>query len=169
MLTLRQVLIFKFRLNMKTYTFDTNNTTNTIKFNCPFCNTTDYNTLYNDIITAGIKKNPYFGDFKTTTYTTTKPAFLYTKKYEPSSNYSITFNEFINLIDEGISKYKEGSKYYLGNTPILLFEDSIQIGDDLYFYSQYSKYEIFDKLNNLFNNKKTTIIYIDGIKITIKQ
>lgn len=154
---------------MKTYTFDTNNTTNTIKFNCPFRNTTDYNTLYNDIITAGIKKNPYFGDFKTTTYTTTKPAFLYTKKYEPSSNYSITFNEFINLIDEGISKYKEGSKYYLGNTPILLFEDSIQIGDDLYFYSQYSKYEIFDKLNNLFNNKKTTIIYIDGLKITIKQ
>ena len=156
---------------MKTYTFnlDNNSKNNTFQIN------TDYSKMLDDLIHADIMEKNYYLNPKTTgdIYldkmiginenkiggTGLKDADAFAKATEFLANY-------------GNSKtykfpYEYGKTYKLKDgTPIIFFDDSIQIGFDLYYFEDFKKPTF---LNNINSSLKNTIIsiYTNGLKITI--
>lgn len=146
---------------MKTYKFNTSTINNNQFF------TTDYSKILNDLIIDDvIKKNEYL-------FTTPKSTCI------ASSILKDNTSEFIKAA-KFLANYKEpkknklnfiiGKTYFLvDGTPIIFYDDEIQIGFDLF------KYEDFDSstfIHNLDASTKKTVIDIytnaDNLKINIK-
>lgn len=163
----------------KTYSFTTNNkNNNTGTFFLNSKPITDYSKTLDDIITADITdKNSYL--FKTTSndiYTSLideKPIILTGSKLKADNSF-IKATKFLANYKKNKNLYKIpfiiGKMYTLSDgTPIIFYDDEIQIGFDTYNYSDFSNISF---LNNLTTTKKSMIINIftggiDNIKINI--
>lgn len=141
---------------IKTYTFkNNNNTKNTFSFPNKFIN---YSKILDDIITTDvIKKNNYLfanahfgnGDSKIIDIDDD-----FTKAAKFLANYKK--NKSIKL------PFIYGKMYTLSNgTPVVFYDDEIQIGFDTYSYNDFND---FSFLNNLSESTKKTIIkiYLNG-------
>ncbi|QOR57616.1 hypothetical protein [uncultured phage cr130_1] len=153
---------------MKTYTFNANecnNTSNSI--NSFFRTTTDYSAMLDDIITADIvKKNSYLFGASTSVNITN------------SHNDSFNPKEFAKAV-EFLANYKEpknnkklniiiGETYFLmDGTPIIFYDDEIQIGFDTFKYSDFALSSLIENLKP--STKKIIIdIYTKTNTINIK-
>jgi hypothetical protein len=159
-----------------TATFKTNKTNNngtTFLYNNKLHYEPNYSKIIDDIILADIKKkNSYLYDSLNTTETIYKPI---------SFNYSTLKEETPSFLDaiKFLTNYKKckkisnipfafGKMYTLSDgTPIVFYDDEIQIGFDIYKYSDFTDLSF---LNGLTDNTKKTIINIyaaAGTKINI--
>lgn len=153
---------------MKTYKFKNINNTESTFHNTSSIN---YSKILDDLIYADIiEKNYYLGEYPTTPKTT---GDKYLDKMIGVGNTGLKdkFTSAIAYIKSFKTKkpaFKYGETYTLSDgTPIIFFEDSIQIGFKLYYYDDFDNFDIFSITPEL---KKTIItIYIDGLKITIKK
>ena len=151
-----------------TATFKTNKTNNngtTFLFNNKLHYEPNYSKIIDDIILADIKKknsylfnnNPISFDFSTLKEET--PSFLDAIKF--LTNYK-KCKKISNI------PYIFGKMYTLSDgTPIVFYDDEIQIGFDTYKYSDFTDLSF---LNGLTDNTKKTIINIyaaAGTKINI--
>lgn len=144
---------------MKTTTFKINNTSSNC-INCPF-HTTDYSKALDNIIAANIAKtNPYL--FKTDSYTDhgdfIDNLIEDAKKITISDSYLNSDDEFAKAI-KFINNYGKKSTTYAGpfiigkiyklanGTPICFYNDEIQIGYDIYSYSDFGNPLFLKKLS----------------------
>lgn len=157
---------------MKTYTFNIDN--NTIN-NSTFRSNNNYSKMLDDLIHADIMDKNYYlnNDYKTTgdihldkiigintSSNGLKDADAFTKATNFLANYG---NKNIKFE----APYEYGKIYKLSDgTPIIFFDDSIQIGFDLYYFDDFKKKNF---LNTITSNLKKTIIsiYTNGLKISI--
>lgn len=156
---------------MKTYTFDIN----TNNFHNINNTSTNYSKILDDLIHADIIEKNYYlnSDYNKST------GDIYLDKMIGINNDNIisfglkdadAFTKAANFLanyNTNKKKYEYGKTYTLTDgTPIIFFDDSIQIGFDLYYFKDFKK-PIF--LNTLTPKIKKTIIkiYIDGLNISI--
>lgn len=160
---------------MKTYTFTINNNTKSNNNKG-----TNYSKILDNLIHASIaEKNPYLFNS-----TTTSGDIYLDKMIDSDNNTKFTFiglkdadafTKAANFLASYGTKnapnhtnsYEYGKTYYLNDgTPIIFFDDSIQIGFDLYYFDDFKK-PFF--LNGLTPTTKKTIIdiYTNGLKISI--
>lgn len=162
----------------KTYKFYTKNNSNSTNTSSIFLNTKskDYSEILDDIITADIiKKNSYlFEDTGDTIIKALndKPTYNISPIILTSSNLKFD-NDYIKAT-KFLANYKKYNKKYnlpfiLGKmytlsdgTPIVFYDDEIQIDMDIYKYSDFTD---FSFINGLTSKKKKTIIniYTNGI------
>lgn len=162
---------------MKTYTFSLNNTNNNEKFHTN--KGTNYSKILDDLIHADIMEKNYYltnGNYKTT-------GDKYLDKMIGLNENTIIINNGLKdadafakaskfLANYGKSSkttipYEYGKVYELADgTPIIFFDDSIQIGFDLYYFKDFGN---INYLNTIKPSLKETIvsIYINGLKISI--
>ena len=169
---------------MKKYTFNLNNNPST--FYAPKYNSTDYSKILDDLIAADIKdKNPWL--YTTNKCTTTCPfsnkcnsnikikinginddletAFIYGNKFT-NDDYNKAFNFLANLCYD--CPFKKNTTYKLSSGDYIeITDDYIHINEKMYFFNLMDN----DFFYNLSSKMKKTIaiIYIDGLKITIKK
>lgn len=149
---------------MKIYKFtENNNTGNTFYTNNK---STNYSKMLDDLIYADIMDKNYYLN----TYKTTGDKYL-DKMIGLNTGLEDTFTNAITYIKSLKTKKPTityGKTYYFNGTPIIFFEDSIQIGFKLYYYDDFDNYDFLSAITP--ELKKTIItIYIDGLKITIKK
>ncbi len=164
-----------FWLTMTTTTFKINNTSND-NYTFP---TTNYSTILDNIIAANIKAtNKYLNcgtiddDFISTMMADSKKKHM----FDLTGSYLNDDDKFIKAANF-IANYKKTTKklpFILGKTyklingtPIIFYDDEIQIGLDLYSYSDFGNIKFLNTLNeptkkiiiNIFNagNSKITI------------
>lgn len=146
---------------MKTYNFKTNEFNNN---NNQFFTDTDYSEILNAIITDDvIKKNDYLFNKNTT------------ESYNNSSSTDLNnllkaANYLANYKQPNSKKFAYGKTYYLiDGTPIIFYDDEIQIGFDVFKYDDFG---IDAFINNLKPSTKKLIIDIytnaNNIKVNIK-
>lgn len=148
----------------KTFNFASKNNSNNDYIFLDKSFTPDYSTMLDDIIaTDVIKKNKYlFNSIDNTT-----PIILTGSSLKDSDDFTKATKFLANY-----KKYKKtynipyiiGKMYTLfDGTPIVFYDDEIQIGFDTY---KYSKFTNLSFLNNLTANTKKIIIniYTNGIK-----
>lgn len=153
---------------MKTYTFNANECNNTNNFiNSFFHTTTDYSAILDDIIADDIvKKNSYLFDASTSVNITN------------NSNNSFDPKEFAKAV-EFLANYNKpknnkklniiiGETYFLmDGTPIIFYDDEIQIGFDTFKYSDFAMSSLIENLKP--STKKIIIdIYTKTNTINIK-
>lgn len=154
---------------MKKYTFTkiSNNNSSNIGINSG--SNTNYSKILDDLIAADIiDKNPYL-----TSYGYTSPKnYYFTDTIGKISDDDIAYIDAIKFFKNYGKKttrhpYIIGKTYELEDgTPIIFFEDSIQIGFDLYYFDDFSK-PLFLKNISTSLKKKIAEIYISGLKISI--
>ena len=131
-------------------------------------NTTNYSSIIDDIIAADIaKKNSYLFDYNKKSYDLIddiiddKPIILTGSTLKASDDFTKAATFLANY-----KKYKKTYKlpYILGKmytlsdgTPIIFYDDEIQIGFDTYKYSNFNDLSF---INNLTAKTKKTIINI---------
>ena len=150
-----------------TYTFSKKNNKNTKSFSFPFCTSSkpNYSKTLDDIIIADvIEKNSYL----------LKP---FTKKNDDAIIFDSLIgkskNDTLSNAIKFLANYKTikksytipyiyGKMYTLADgTPIVFYDDEIQIGFDSYKYSDFSNLSFLNALDT--NTKKTIInIYTNG-------
>lgn len=146
----------------KTYNFYTKNN-NSNNF---FRKSTDYSTILDDIITDSlIKKNNYL-------FTTTKDDYLDSLLDDSPiilSGSTLKASDEFTKAATFLANYKKNKKTYklpyilgkmytlLNGTPIIFYDDEIQIGFDTYKYSNFNDLSF---LNGLTANTKKIIINI---------
>lgn len=162
----------------KTYTFDLN--TNSTKNNNFNNKSTNYSKILDDLIHADIMEKNYYLN---PGYTSGSTGDIYLDKMigiNKSNNISIglkdadVFTKAINFLAgyniKGENKklpYEYGKTYTLSDgTPIIFFDDSIQIGFDLYYFKDFNKPTFISSLSNSIKNSILDI-YINGLKISI--
>lgn len=150
---------------MKTYTFNTRDLNNGNNINTFLGKSldTDYSKILDDIIADSVKqKNSYLFDttpvFKTDSLLKNKPTTDFDKAIDFLSNYKKTKQTFIL-----------GKTYHLADgTPIIFYDDEIQIG--FYIY-KYTDFNAADFIGSLTPETKKIIIDIytnaDNLKINI--
>ena len=153
---------------MKTYTFNANECNNTNNFiNSFFRTTTDYSAILDDIIADDIvKKNSYLFSASTNVNITN------------SNNNSFDPKEFAKAV-EFLANYNKpknnkklniiiGETYFLmDGTPIIFYDDEIQIGFDTFKYSDFALSSLIENLKP--STKKIIIdIYTKTNTINIK-
>lgn len=153
---------------MKTYTFNANECNNTSNFiNSFFRATTDYSAMLDDIITDDIvKKNSYLFGATTSVNITNNHADSFNPKefakaVEFLANYNTPKNnKKLNIII--------GETYFLmDGTPIIFYDDEIQIGFDTFKYSDFALSSLIENLKP--STKKIIIdIYTKTNTINIK-
>lgn len=148
---------------MKTYTFNTSELTNSFSNNI-----TNYSKILDDIIVSDvIKKNDYlFTEPKTTLNVNSSilkdDTYEFIKAANFLANYKKPKKNKLNFII--------GKTYFLiDGTPIIFYDDEIQIGFDLFKYEDFNSNSF---ICNLDTTTKKTIIDIytnaDNLKINIK-
>lgn len=145
---------------MKHYTYKTLNTNTTSK-----STTTNFSKILDNIILSDIKKqNSFLNPFKTnTTSNKTKKIFINTN---PKNINTSSFDLFdaIRILDsygKNNIKFTKGEQYFIEGTPIIFYDDEIQIGFDIYSYDDLSN---IDFIKCLTPEAKETITKI-SIKI----
>lgn len=142
----------------KTYKFKTNKSNNNPINTGSF---TDYSKIIDNIILSDIiDKNSYlFGD-PTTEYNNhviLNNALKDGDEFAKAAKFLANYKKNYTYIPK---KYIYGKMYKLSDgTPIVFYDDEIQIGFDTFSYSDFSDYSF---LNNLDTNKKKIIIKIYG-------
>ena len=150
----------------KIFKFDNNKNNNGIKFNCNGSNT-NYSAIIDNIITADlIKKNSYLFNTKKAdddlySALISDDIILKSSPLKASDEFTKAANFLANY-----KKYKKcyklpyilGKMYTLTNgTPVVFYDDEIQIGFDTYRYTDFTDYSF---LNCLSAPAKKTIINI---------
>lgn len=150
----------------KTFKFNTIDNNN-INSSNSFCNSTDYSKILDDIIIADIiDKNEYLF-----TYNKKKndDAIIDSLIFGTSPNSNLKANDDFIKATLFLANYKKNKKtykipYIIGKTytlsdgtPIVFYDDEIQIGFDWFKYSDFLDTSF---LNNLTNKAKKTIINI---------
>lgn len=157
----------------KIFTFGNNNKKNNNILSNSFLDTntssTNYSKILDDIIlTDIIEKNDYL--FKPFTKNEDADYFLsktypYTKSYDTDLSKALKFIANYKIYTKKYNlPYIIGKCYTLSDgTPIVFYENNIQIGYDFYDYDDFGNLSF---LNSLTNNKKKIIIdiYIKGAK-----
>ena len=143
---------------MKTMTFTSKKTnTYTFPFNKKYTYEPNYSEILDDIILADvIDKNKYLFTSGTTyiplTSSTLKGDDKFIKAANFLANYKKNKSYFKNI------PFKLNKTYKLSNgTPIIFYDDEIQIGFDIYKYSDFSNLSF---LNGITDNTKNIIINI---------
>ena len=144
---------------MKTYTFTTsainNSKKNFVDEILGKSQHTDYSKILDNIIYADvIKKNPYLF-----TKNTRKDIDI---DFIKASNFLATYRE-----PKMTGNYIIGKTYYLSdNTPIIFYDDEIQIGFDVFKYSDFGSIDFINAISP--KTKKTIIdIYKNNNDLTI--
>lgn len=146
---------------MKNFTFKTNNNINTFSFP----ESTNYSKILDDFIANNIKENNKYltdaiikHDLGINTNTVVIGSSL------KAANFLANYAKF----NKRSIPFKFGKVYKLANgTPIIFYDDEIQIGFDLYSYADFANFNFINSLSE--NTKKAIIeIYADGYKIEIK-
>ena len=150
---------------MKTYTFDINNkktNNNSFLTNIGI----NYSKVLDDLIAADIEdKNYYLKSYSKKDDIIDN--IIYSSATSNTTDFAKAAKFLANYKKSKKHPYKLNTVYYLSDgTPIMFFEDSIQIGFDLYYFDDFDK-DIF--LGKLTPSMKETIItiYTDGLKISI--
>lgn len=153
---------------MKTTTFIINKNTNTNPFctNCP--KSTDYSKTLDNLIAANIiKNNPYLTNYSSddaeidNIISASSSKFiggcgLIDAKFKNAAKFLTEYNKNKNNIK---SKFIFGKTYKLSNgMNITFYDDEIQIGDNLYSYSDFGDIIFLKKLPD---NIQKTIISIN--------
>lgn len=155
----------------KTYKFYTKNNSNSTNNSSIFLNnkSTDYSEILDNIITADIiKKNSYLFDdtydpiidaLNKNTYTSpiilTSSNLKFDDKYIKATKFLANYKKYNKKYN---LPYILGKMYKLSDgTPIIFYDDEIQIGFDTF---KYSDFDDFSFLNNLTAKTKKTIINI---------
>lgn len=143
---------------IKTFTFGkiNNNKNNTFCFNN---NSTNYSKILDNIIIADITKKNDFLFKNKKSYTIDDILLGATHKYDSSDlDKAIKFlTNYKTLKKSYTLPYKLNKMYTLSDgTPIIFYDDEIQIGFDVYKYDDFSDYSFLDSLN-----KKTKDIIIN--------
>lgn len=152
---------------MKNFTFKTNNNT----FSFP--ESTNYSKILDDFIANNIKENnKYLTDaiikhdlgINTDNIVTGSSLLKSNNKFAKAANFLANYAKF----NKRSIPFKFGKVYKLANgTPIIFYDDEIQIGFDLYSYADFANFNFINLLSE--NTKKTIIeIYANGCKIEIK-
>lgn len=152
---------------MKNFTFKTNNNT----FSFP--ESTNYSKILDDFIANNIKENnKYLTDaiikhdlgINTDNIVTGSSLLKSNNKFAKAANFLANYAKF----NKQSIPFKFGKVYKLANgTPIIFYDDEIQIGFDLYSYADFANFNFINLLSE--NTKKTIIeIYANGCKIEIK-
>lgn len=154
---------------MKTYKFKNINNTESTFHNTSSIN---YSKILDDLIYADIMEKNYYLDENPTTIKTTGDKYLDKMIGIGNTGLKDNFTSAITYIKSFKTKkpaFEYGKIYKLHDgTPIIFFEDSIQIGFKLYYYNDFDNYDFLSTITP--ELKKTIItIYIDGLKITIKK
>lgn len=152
---------------MKTYTFDINNKKTS---NYSFLNNSgiNYSKVLDDLIAADVMdKNYYLKSYNDGDDIIDN--IIYSSSTSNNSKFAKAANFLANYKKSKKHPYKLNTVYYLSDgTPIMFFEDSIQIGFDLYYFDDFNKDIFLGKLTPSF--KETIItIYMDGLKISIMK
>ena len=146
---------------MKNFTFKTNNNINTFSFP----ESTNYSKILDDFIANNIKENNKYltdaiikHDLGINTNTVVIGSSL------KAANFLANYAKF----NKRSIPFKFGKVYKLANgTPIIFYDDEIQIGFDLYSYADFANFNFINLLSE--DTKKTIIeIYANGCKISIK-
>lgn len=134
----------------KTYKFKSANNNS-----FPFYKSNDYSKTIDDIILSDIiKKNSYLIDYDY------KPSTTYYATLKDSDEFTKAANFLANYKKNKTKKFIYGKLYKLNDgTPIVFYEDEIQIGFDFYKYSDFNDSFFIDSLTP---SKKKTIITIYG-------
>lgn len=158
---------------MKTYTFNLNNT------NKNTFHSANYSKILDDLIHADIMEKNYYlnndynkstgdiyfdnmiginsGDIKISN-NGLKDADAFTKAANFLANYGNNNYKF---------PYEYGKTYTLNDgTPIIFFDDSIQIGFDLYYFKDFKKINFLNSITPKIK-KNIISIYTNGLKISI--
>ena len=154
---------------MKNFTFKTNNNINTFSFP----ESTNYSKILDDLIANNIKENnKYLTDaiikhdlgINTDTIVIGNSLLKSDDKFAKAANFLANYAKF----DKRSIPFKFGKVYKLANgTPIIFYDDEIQIGFDLFSYTDFANFNFINSLSE--NTKKTIIeIYANGYKIEIK-
>jgi len=152
---------------MKNFTFKTDNNT----FSFP--ESTNYSKILDDFIANNIKENnKYLTDaiikhdlgINTDNIVTGSSLLKSNNKFAKAANFLANYAKF----NKRSIPFKFGKVYKLANgTPIIFYDDEIQIGFDLYSYADFANFNFINLLSE--NTKKTIIeIYANGCKISIK-
>lgn len=152
---------------MKNFTFKTDNNT----FSFP--ESTNYSKILDDFIANNIKENnKYLTDaiikhdlgINTDNIVTGSSLLKSNNKFAKAANFLANYAKF----NKRSIPFKFGKVYKLANgTPIIFYDDEIQIGFDLYSYADFANFNFINLLSE--NTKKTIIeIYANGCKIEIK-
>lgn len=153
---------------MKTYTFNANECNNTNNFiNSFFRTTTDYSAILDDIITDDIvKKNSYlFGASTSVNITNSNNNSFDPKEFAKAVEFLANYNKPKNNKKLNIII---GETYFLmDGTPIIFYDDEIQIGFDTFKYSDFAMSSLIENLKP--STKKIIIdIYTKTNTINIK-
>lgn len=148
----------------KTTTF-TFNIAGTNSNNTSFLEPTNYSKTLDNIITANIKKaNPYLN-----MYSNSDSCAHSTTIFINNGCYCSDFDKAAKFLAEYNKKKDIKSKFILGKTytlsdgtPIIFYEDEIQIGFDLYSYSDFANTTF---IKNMSSATKNLIINIYNIKL----
>lgn len=157
---------------MKNYTFTKTSNTNNNSFataNIGYIttgSTTDYSKILDDLIAADIAdKNTYLYTYPKSS--TKKTIYLDNGISKDSYDYIDAINFFKNYGKNSYHPYILGKTYELSDgTPIIFFEDSVQIGFDLFYFDDFNN-PLFLKKFTTPLKKKIAEIYISGLKISI--
>lgn len=144
---------------MTTYIFnDTIKKNNTPSIN----NTTaNWTKILDDIISTHVKKtNPWLNFFKKEDNSAKIFDASIAKKND--SNFFAEAAKYLSKYTSNkTKKFIIGKTYYFGNTPIVFYDDEIQIDCDTYSYEDFNDFDFLNSLTE--KNKKTIIdIYIKG-------
>lgn len=143
----------------KTYIF-----TNTKKNNTPSNNiktTTDWSKILDNLIASSIKKNNLW----LSNYKSCNAADIFSASVNKKNDNSDFFAKAAKYLSTNsptnCKKFIIGKTYYFGNTPIIFYDDEIQIDCETF---SYDSFDDFDFLNSLTEKNKKTIIdiYIKG-------
>lgn len=153
---------------MKTYTFNANECNNTSNFiNSFFRTTTDYSAILDDIIADDIvKKNSYlFGASTNVNITNSNNNSFDPKEFAKAVEFLANYNKPKNNKKLNIII---GETYFLmDGTPIIFYDDEIQIGFDTFKYSDFALSSLIENLKP--STKKIIIdIYAKTNTINIK-
>ena len=144
---------------IKTYKFTTkkNNNTTFIPFNT-ISYEPNYSEIIDNIILADIKKkNSYLFTSDSTTYIPLSSSYLKADdKFIKAANFLANYKKNKKIYKT--IPYELGKMYTLSDgTPIVFYDDEIQIGFDCYKYSDFSDLSF---LNGISDNTKKAIINI---------
>ena len=151
---------------MKNFDFYIKKNNSTPKHNTFYNSSTiDYSKELDNLILADIAdKNKYLFN---NTSGTTKSKTIYLNNSGLKGDIITSAISFITNGKKNNFPYILGETYTLSDgTPIIFFEDSIQIGFDLYYFDDITS-SIFLKTITPNLKKKIATIYTDGLKISI--
>lgn len=149
----------------KTYIFT--NTKKTITPSNTTITTSGWTKIIDDLILANVKKcNPWLNYTKSS-----DAADIFSASINKKKNNSDFFAKAAKYLStnspKNSKKFIIGKTYYFGNTPIIFYDDEIQIDCETF---SYDSFDDFDFLNSLTEKNKKTIIDIyikDNADVTI--